>query len=374
MTAEAGAPKRLLRLALVLWSGRFGGAETFTVALARTLREKGVDARVVFVTNAFSLSERLRAADVPFEALGLSRGRAVVRHPLQLTRTTMRAGADGAILVEGGYLARTLRAGGYRRKVVAVEHGTILQVPGMRLGRRIVRAVDRLAGRRAIDTHVAVSDYVSRKLRKSVRPVVTIPNGIDLGMYRPVAAVDRAPSTELVIGCMGRLVPGKGFDDLLAAAQDVLREGARLRIAGDGPERPALERLSSEMGIARSVEFLGWVDNAGAFWASCDIAVVPSHQWIEAFGLTAVEAMASGRPVIATRNGGLQEVVVDGVTGLLVDPGATDAMADALRRYLADRTLLRAQGTAAREWCERKFDIRRCAEDYLALFDEPCRT
>ena len=126
-----------------------------------------------------------------------------------------------------------------------------------------------------------------------------------------------------MIGCMGRLVRGKGFEDALVAAKEVLSKGARLRIAGDGPERRSLERLAAELGVARDVEFPGWVDDAHGFWASCDVAVVPSREWIESFGLSAVEAMASGRPVIATRNGGLPEVVAHDVTGLLVDPGAT---------------------------------------------------
>ena len=375
MTADAGSVgRRQRKLALVLWNGRFGGAETFTVALAQALRDKSIDTHVVFVSDSLPLAERLEAAAVPFEALGLSRGRAVLRHPRRLAEATGRDGTDGAILVEGGYLARMLRAGGYRGRVVAVEHGAVLQVPGMRLHRRLVRAVDRLSGIRAVDFHVAVSDYVSLRLRSGGRPVVTIPNGVDLDMYRPSAVVDSTPSAELVVGCMGRLVPGKGFDDVLVAAQGVLKAGARLRVAGDGPERLLLERIATEKTIASSVEFVGWVDDPGAFWASCDVGVVPSHQWIESFGLAAVEAMASGRPVIATRNGGLQEVVADGVTGFLVEPGATDAMAHALRRYADDRALLRAHGTAAREWCEQRFDIRRCAEAYLALFDESRHT
>jgi glycosyltransferase involved in cell wall biosynthesis len=370
MTLDAVAPIPPRRLALVLWSGNFGGAETFTVALARALREKGADARIVFVTDPSPLAQRLRAAEVPFEALGLSRGRAVIRHPCRLARATTRAGVDGAVLVEGGYLAAALRLGGYHGKVVAVEHGAILQVPGMRRYRRVVRALDRLSGVRAVDIHVAVSDYVSCKLENGPRPVVTIPNAVDLDMYRPSASLHAGSSQDLVIGCMARFVPGKGIDDVLAAAQKVLMRGAHLRIAGDGPQRPLLEALASRLGVARQVEFLGWVNDASAFWTSCDVGVVPSHQFIESFGLAAVEAMASGRPVIATRNGGLPELVAHDVTGLVVDPGDTRAIAHGLQKYFDDRELLEAHGAAARAWCEQRFDIRRCAESYLALFDE----
>ena len=125
---KTGRPRRL---ALVLWSGTLGGAETFTAALAQTFRAKGVCAQVVFVTDPARLTGRLAAAEVPFEALGLRRGRGIVWHPRKLAQAATRAGADGAILVQGGYLARMLRLGGYRRTIVAVEHGTSLQLPGM---------------------------------------------------------------------------------------------------------------------------------------------------------------------------------------------------------------------------------------------------
>lgn len=371
MTPHASAADQPRRLALVLWSGNFGGAETFTVALARALREAGTDARVVFVTSPSPLDHRLRAADIPFEALGLKRGRAVLYHPRRFARMTTRAGADGAILSDGGYLAAALRFGGYGGKIVAVEHGMILQVPRMTRYRRFVAAVDRLAGTRAVDARVAVSEYLSGRLASSgVGPVMTIPNAVDLDMYRPPAALEETPARELVIGCMARLVAGKGVDDVLVAGERLLKEGARLRIGGDGPERARLEALAAALGVAPQVEFLGWVDDADAFWRSCDVAVVPSHQWIESFGLTAVEAMASGRPVIATRNGGLSEVIAHGVTGFVVDPGDTDAIEQALRAYLDDPGLLEQHGAAARGWCEQRFDIRRCSESYLALFDE----
>lgn len=273
-------------------------------------------------------------------------------------------------MVEGGYLAAALRFGGYRRRIVAVEHGAILQGYGMRWHWRVLRALDRLSGARAVDIRVAVSDYVARRLRSGGRPVVIIPNAVDLDVYRPLPSDAATPPRQFVIGCMGRLVPGKGFGDVLVAAREVLRKGARLRVAGDGPERPSLEKRSRELGLTQSVEFLGWVADAAAFWATCDVAVVPSHQSIESFGLTAVEAMASGRPVVATRNGGLPEVVAHNATGFLVEPGSTDAMAEALRRYFHDRNLLRVHGEAARVRCERSFDIARCAESYLALFSE----
>jgi glycosyltransferase involved in cell wall biosynthesis len=367
VTPPEKAAREPRRLALVLWHGYLGGAETFTVALARALREKGADAQIVFVGDPASLTHRVHAAAVPFETLGLSRGRSVLRHPRKLARTVTHAGADGAILVEGGYLGAALRLGGYRGKIVAVEHGAILMTQRMQTHRQLVHRLSRLSGERAIDVHVAVSDYVFRRIQGSRRPVVTISNGIDLTMYRPPSHERR--SRDLVIGCMARLVPGKGVDDLLCASAQLQDPHIQLRIAGGGPERPQLEAFAARLGVSQHTEFLGWVSDTSAFWRSCDVAVVPSSQWIESFGLTAAEAMASGRPVIATRNGGLSEVVADDITGFIVPANDPRAIAASLRRYLDDRRLADAHGAAARRRCEERFDVRRCADSYLALFN-----
>jgi glycosyltransferase involved in cell wall biosynthesis len=169
---------------------------------------------------------------------------------------------------------------------------------------------------------------------------------------------------------MARLVPGKGVDDLLIASTSILGQGGRLRIAGDGSERTKLEVLAMQLGVRSQVEFLGWVVDPNAFWSSCDVAVVPSHELVESFGLAALEAMASGRPVVATRNGGLSELVAEDEVGLIVPPGDTGALAAALQRYMDDAGLRTAHGLAARTRSEARFDIRRCARSYLALFDD----
>ena len=155
------------------------------------------------------------------------------------------------------------------------------------------------------------------------------------------------------------------------AGHEAARRGARLRIAGDGPERSRLERLAEQLGIRDSVEFVGWIrDESGvaAFWSACDVAVAAPNDWIEAFGLTAVEAMACGVPVVATRGGALPETVVHERTGFLVDPRDTKGLAAALLAYFDDASLVAAHGEAARDWCEQRFDIQRCADVYARLF------
>jgi glycosyltransferase involved in cell wall biosynthesis len=365
----AGVGAAPLRLALVLWSGKVGGAETLAVALARNLRDSGVDARIVIVGHAEPLAQRLVEACVPFDELRLKRGRAALWHARRFARAVSTSGADGAVLVAGGFLALALRLGGYRGRIAAVEHGALLQIDRMPLPSRLLRRVDRLSGARSIDVHVAVSDFLRARINGGSRPVVTIPNGVDLDVYRP--SPSPRSTDELVIGCMSRLIPGKGVEDVLVAAQEVVPRGARLRIAGDGPERSRLELLAEQLGIRESVDFLGWVNGApdvAGFWNDCDVAVAAPNDWIESFGLAAVEAMACGRPVVATRGGALPETVIHGRTGFLVEPRDTHALAAALLAYLDNGSLLAAHGAAAREWCEQRFHIARCARAYAELF------
>lgn len=355
------------RVALVLWTGRLGGAETYAASLARVMRASNVDAQIVFVGNDEPLADRLIQANVPFITLGFDRGRTVLWHPRAFASTVGRAGADGVLLPASDFLAPALRLGGYRGCIVAVEHGSLLQTDPAYRRPALVERLDALAGNLFVDVHVAVSGFLRDRMRGG--SVVTIPNGVDLELYRPTTA----PGTNegFVIGCVSRLIPGKGVEDVLASAKRPLARGARLRIAGDGPDRRKLEQQAEQLGIGESVSFEGWlggaVDVAG-FWNECDVAIAAPNDWVESFGLGAVEAMACGRPVVATRVGGLSDAVVDGRTGFLVEARDREGLADGLLAYVDDRRLLAAHGAAAREWAAERFDITRCAVEYARLF------
>jgi glycogen(starch) synthase len=139
--------------------------------------------------------------------------------------------------------------------------------------------------------------------------------------------------------CLGRVVQEKGFDvavDAWAAIQSQF-PSARLLIAGDGPARPHLECQARSLGIASRVDFLGWVspEDVPALINSVTMVVMPSR-WQEAFGLVALQAAQLARPVVASRVGGLVEVVADGETGILVAADDAPALAAALASLLAD--------------------------------------
>jgi glycosyltransferase involved in cell wall biosynthesis len=148
---------------------------------------------------------------------------------------------------------------------------------------------------------------------------------------------------------LGRLHANKGFDILLRAL--VLLPGVHLSIGGEGPERPALERLAGELGIADRVAFLGWRQDVGALLAGCDIFICPSRH--EPLGNVVLEAWSAARPVVAAAAQGPAALIRDGATGLLVPKEEPGPLAAAIAALLADPARAAAIAAAGRAAFER---------------------
>jgi glycosyltransferase involved in cell wall biosynthesis len=182
---------------------------------------------------------------------------------------------------------------------------------------------------------------------------------------------------EVVVGVVGRLHPQKGQAELLrayAALAPDLRAGCRLLFAGStspGHEAYAgrLAALARELGIAERVEFLGFVERARELAATFDILALPATR-PEGLGGVLLEAMAAGVPVVATRTGGIVEVVEHGSTGLLVPPDDLDALSDALAQLIRDTARRRAMGAAGRHAVERRFSAARMASEIMELYQQ----
>jgi len=172
---------------------------------------------------------------------------------------------------------------------------------------------------------------------------------------------------------VGRLHPEKGLGVLLRAAGALRTPGAHVLIVGDGPQRAALERAVARRGLADRVSLVGAVphDEVPAVLAHADVVVLPSLS--EELGSVLLEVMQAGRPVVASRVGGIPEAAVDGVTGLLVPPGDPAALAGAVDRLLADRPTAAAMGRAAQDragaydWTQL---ARRVLDVYLGVRDD----
>lgn len=228
---------------------------------------------------------------------------------------------------------------------------------------------------------VAISDHVARFIDglgviDSSR-VRTVPYGIDTSDWQYME-VDRVRARErfemkgAVVGVASRLFPRKGHEVLIRAFAEVAEDVAcALYIAGDGPLRAELERLAVETLPPDAYRFLGYVEDIRDFMNACDVMVFPTDRGFgEGFGLAALEAMAAGRPVIASAVDSLPEVVADAVSGLLVEPGDPHALAQALRRLLDDEILRHEMGLQAKHRAETCFSVDRMAESIVRIYQE----
>lgn len=198
-------------------------------------------------------------------------------------------------------------------------------------------------------------------------------NGIDFARLdkrpgkdlRPLLGI---PAGTTLIGAAGSLIQRKGHDVLIRAL-DLLtgEQPPHLLIASDGPEREALQRLTAELGLSARIHFLGYHDNITDVYESCDIMVLASRA--DAFGLVLAEAGYLRRPVVATRVGGIPEVVVDGETGLLVPPDDPQALAGALQRLVDDKGLRERLGEAGRVRAQTRFSVQRMASDFGSAYE-----
>jgi glycosyltransferase involved in cell wall biosynthesis len=201
-------------------------------------------------------------------------------------------------------------------------------------------------------------------------------NGVDLARFRPPAdAAERAraraalgvPPEQVAVLMVGRLVAEKGYPELFAAAR-LLGEGYTVVCVGpDDPDKSdALPRAAVAEAERAGVRFLGLRDDVEDLYRGADVFVLPSHR--EGFPRAAMEAAASGLPVVATDVRGCRQVVDDGVTGALVPLGSPEALAAAVRALGDDPTRRATQGTAGATRARAEFDERRVVERVLAAY------
>jgi glycosyltransferase involved in cell wall biosynthesis len=343
--------------------GLYGGGERYPLELARALAGE-VDCELVTFgpRPGHWRADGLRIRVL--RPLTWLRG-----HPAQPVAPQLPGALTGADVVHAHHLrsvparlsalvARILRAG-----TAVTDHG----LPGRAWGGQVHRLFDR---------YLAVSAFSAGLLGAPPERTRVIYGGADTRRFAPAPGGDRDG-----VLFVGRLTPHKGIDRLLQA----LPAGAGLRVAGSAGHDPQLpERdypaLLRRLAAGREVSFLGPVEEAALpeLYRGATVLALPSVDRTcygrpvpvsELLGLVALEAMASGTPVVASRIGGLAEVVVDGETGFLVPPGDTGALGDRLARLLSDRRLAARLGANARDLVTERFTWRACAERCLAAYE-----
>jgi len=372
-----------VRVCMVVNNLDVGGLEKVVLSLLRHMPAEDVESSLVCLSGPGRLFSELELP--PERCLVLDKRSEVglaerLRTPAVLLRIRRFLRARGvevlhahnlAPLIYGGLAARLLGPG--RPAVVYSEHNQIYRA-GARARRKFVRYV------RLADEVVAVSHDLRRTLVEGLhvpRPVRVLHNGIDPGAF--VGTDATAVRRELEGGQGGFLVgtavvlsEQKGIGHLLEAARIVRAADRTVRfvIAGDGPLRTQLEEQARALGLGDTVRFLGYRRDVPELIAALDAYVLPSL-W-EGLPLALLEALASGKPILATTVGGNPEVVEDGVNGFLLPPRDPQAIARAIlevRNAPALRARMRENNLAK---FARQFSVATMARAHVDLYRELC--
>lgn len=356
-----------LKVLTVIDQLRFGGAENVLATLAGQASGAGIDMRVAVLAPRGDGRDRwlpaLRNAGVEPRFLGIDR----LGRPDGVSRVAAAIRASGCDIVhahlEDSSTLVPVAAQLARRPAVCTLH----HVPEPELDRRTALR-ERLAVRFASRTRGLI--FVSQASRRGFaeryganeRTWTVIPNGIDLSRYAPSDATPPEgldlPAGVPVVTVIGHMRFGKGQDTAVEAWPDVLAEhpDARLLLVGDGPNLADLRHRAAELGIGERVVFAGARDDIPAVLRASTLVLLPSR--IEALPTVLIEAAACGVPAVATRVGGIPEVVVDGETGWLFDTLTGPSVAAAVRAALRDPQRLAEAGRQARLRAVERFDAR----------------
>lgn len=324
-----------MKLIFLITSLDFGGAEAQLVRIAIKLKQAGWCVSVVSMLSPAAYEDTLNAAGVTLHSLNMKRGAAEPAAVLRLVRLLRQE--QPAILTTFMYHANLLgRLAGRLARVPAVVSSIRNENFGGPSRERVMRLTDRLATATTTNSRLAATSLLRRRVVPAAKLRV-IPNGLDVPHYRWTAEERMLTRTELGVSASGflwfaagRLEEQKDYPTLLQAFSKVARKRpeAELRIAGRGSLQETLQGLLQKLGLVDQVAFLGARSDIPRLLAASD-SLVLSSAW-EGLPNIVIEAMAAGKPVVATETGGVAELVTTGTNGFLVAPGQPAALADAM--------------------------------------------
>jgi len=351
-----------------------GGAERFLVNLVEAQVKQGLKVGVVSLFDRCTshLEEALDRMDVIRWFLGKHRG-PDVRIPWRVDQVV--AQSRPWIIHTHRYALQYAAPMLIRRLEIPCVH--TVQNMASRETTRFGQVINGVLFRSRVHP-VAIAQEVALSIERRYRrwPAAVIPNAIPVAEYRGAASRGiewrRREGVDLeafLVTCIGRLVEQKNQALLLKASARLVQQGRRNLVVvfvGQGPDEEALRNFALELGISDRVRFLGVRSDILDVLLAADLVALPSR-W-EGTPLIIQEAMAAGRPIIATRVGGVPELVKDGVTGLVVASGDVDAMVKGIDLLWMDPSLRRRMGGAAATMALERFDRTIAAAQYLALY------
>jgi len=254
-------------------------------------------------------------------------------------------------------------------KVITTLHGTDITLVGQEAG---FHAITKFSIEKS-DLVTAVSEHLRDETYRAFgckgAAIEVIPNFVNLEEYHPVPAAERpslAPAGHKVITHISNFREVKRVKDVVRVFARIRKAmAATLVMVGDGPDRDDAEKEAAALGVAEDVRFLGRLDTVSQILQGTDLFILPSQT--ESFGLAALEAMACGAPCVASRAGGLPEVIHDGVDGLLEPPGSVEAMGRRAVELLRDPVRHQAMRDAAVAKAA-TFSAERLVPQYEALY------
>jgi glycosyltransferase involved in cell wall biosynthesis len=376
--ADTGTAPRAIRVLQLITSLERGGAENHLLALLTHADRQGFEIETAVLSGEGELVPIFREAGIPVHLLA-ARNRF---DPLALRRllTLLRAGRYDIVhshLFRADLYAGVAvsQLGEHRPLLVSTRHNDdrFFLNPFVGIVHYLISARQ--------DLIIAISDHIARfTISRGVRHpsrVRRVYHGVEPPLTRALEREGQRirhelglSSDDFVIGNVGRLALQKGQRHLIGAMPLLLERVPRAHaiIAGGGDLEDYLRDLALEVGVADSVHVLGPRKDVPALMHAMDVFAMPSI-W-EGFGLVLLEAMAAGRPIVASRVATIPEVVLDGETGLLVPAGNPVALADALARLAGSPELARQLGEAGRERVRRDFSLEKMVGDTELLYRE----
>lgn len=354
---------------------RVGGATMAMLHLLLGLREAGVEG-ILLSTPPLPrfrfIYERLKEKGVKVRFFGKPRG-GLWFWPRLFLEVLKTLREEDVSLVhchgtkEAALVGLAAKLGG-RRVIYTVEGDPVLEMgyspEEYGLLERLVLKVAWVLGLRLADVVVGCSRWMARHLERYGVKALSAPNPIDLERFSsPWGEGDGG----INVVSVARFARVKGLETLLRAAREVVSQmpGVRFLLVGGGPLKSRLKRMADELGISGNVVFMEFRPDAERIVAESALLVLPSIY--EPFGMAAAEALAAGKPVIAARTGGLQEIVRDGVDGFLFTPGDHRELANKILRVLGDERLRERMSRAAREGA-RRFAPEEAAKIYREIY------
>lgn len=362
---DEGGP--IIKILFIARSMRGGGAERFVATLLRHIDRTRFTPSLALVENKGSF-----LADLPedIEVIDLKAGR--VRHALPKIVRLVREKSPDLIFSCIGYLTlaviivRPLMSGGV--KIIGRETNipsiNILQSPFPRLLRFLYRRL-----------YPEINALVcqSEDMRKDLTEFFSFPPGKAVVINNPVDVEEIRKRSEnailvfqqanLNVLAVGKLKYQKGFDLLIRSMALIRKSDWHLTVLGEGPEENSLKLLAKELNLSSKIDFVGFVFNPYPYMAQADLFVLSSR--FEGFPNVALETMACGTPVVAFDcPGGINEIIEDGVNGLIVEPGNIIALADAIERC----SILRWDDDLIKKSVETKFGVEKIVAEYEKVF------